>query len=88
MKTYLKTFARMFKRHITRLVSIFLMVLVSVGFTAGIGMSTEKMAYSLDDYYRAQNVSDFNLKSKKETGFTADEIDLLKNRYGEENVLV
>ena len=51
MKTLFKTFGRMFKRHATRLVSIFLMVLVSVGFTAGIGMATTKIDYSLSDYY-------------------------------------
>ncbi len=87
MKTYFKTFARMFKRHLTRLVSIILMVLVSVGFTAGIGMSTEKIDYSLDDYYNAANVSDLILKSTSESGFSAADIDLLKERYGEENVL-
>ncbi len=77
----------MFKRHLTRLVSVFLMVLVSVGFTAGIGMSTEKMAYSLDDYYRAQNVSDLNIKSTSEQGFSDDDIAFFRQRYGEENVL-
>ncbi len=87
MRTYFKTFARMFKRHLTRLVSIFLMVLVSVGFTAGIGTSTEKMERSLDDYYRASNVSDLIVKSTRETGFTAAEIAALAERYGGENVL-
>ena len=62
MKTLFKTFGRMFKRHATRLVSIFLMVLVSVGFTAGIGMATTKIDYSLSDYYHAENVSDIILK--------------------------
>ncbi len=78
----------MFKRHLTRLVSIILMVLVSVGFTAGIGMSTEKMAYSLDDYYNAANVSDLIVKSTAESGLSDEDIDLLKERYGEENVLI
>ncbi len=86
MKTYLKTFPKMFKRHLTRLVSVFLMVLVSVGFTAGIGMSTDKMAYSLDDYYRDANISDLILKSTRDTGFTEDEIALAEERYGKENV--
>ena len=58
MNTYLKTFGRMFRRHATRLISVILMVLVSVGFTAGIGMATTKIDYSLSDYYRAENVSD------------------------------
>ncbi len=87
MKTYLKTFLKMFKRHLTRLVSVFLMVLVSVGFTAGIGMATEKMAFALDDLYREKNVSDLIVKSTRQTGFTPDELALLSQRYGEDNVL-
>lgn len=59
VKTYLKTFTRMFKRHATRLISVFLMVTLSVGFSAGIGMATDKMRYAFDTIYREQNVSDF-----------------------------
>ncbi len=59
VKTYLKTFARMFKRHATRLISVFLMVVLSVGFSAGIGMSTDKMKYALGEIYKKDNVSDF-----------------------------
>lgn len=87
MKTYLSTFAKMFKRHLPRLLSIILMVLVSVGFTAGIGMSTEKMERSLHAYYENRNVCDLNLKSMRPTGFTKEEIALLTERYGEDNVL-
>ncbi len=61
MKTLFKTFGRMFRRHATRLISVVLMVLVSVGFTAGIGMSTSKINASLSDYYRDKNVSDIIL---------------------------
>ncbi len=78
----------MFKRHITRLVSVFLMVLVSVGFTAGIGMSTEKMIYSLDEYHRDTNTCDLIVKSKTAAGFSSDNIDFFEERYGKENVLV
>ena len=85
MKTLFKTFGRMFKRHATRLVSIFLMVLVSVGFTAGIGMATTKIDYSLSDYYHAENVSDIILMNK-EGAFSSGEIAALTERYGAENV--
>lgn len=85
MKTLFKTFGRMFKRHATRLVSIFLMVLVSVGFTAGIGMATTKIDYSLSDYYHAENVSDIILMNK-EGAFSSGDIAALTERYGAENV--
>ena len=85
MKTLFKTFGRMFKRHATRLVSIFLMVLVSVGFTAGIGMATTKIDYSISDYYHAENVSDIILMNK-EGAFSSGDIAALTERYGAENV--
>ena len=72
VKTYFKTFARMFKRHATRLISVFLMVVLSVGFSAGIGMATDKMKYALGEIYKKENVSDFivrgdtDLSGKKE----------------------
>ena len=87
MRTLLKTFGRMFRRHATRLISIMLMVLVSVGFTAGIGMSTDKMIYSLSDYYFAENVSDVILMNT-EGAFSAESVAALGERYGEENVLL
>ena len=86
MKTYLKTFGRMFRRHATRLISVMLMVLVSVGFTAGIGMATDKINDSLSDYYHAQNVSDIILMNT-EGAFSEDDVTALTERYGSENVL-
>lgn len=85
MKTYLKTLARMFKKHVTRLLSIILIVLVSVGFVSGIGSATDKINYSMSDYYSAQNVSDFIVKSTG-GGFTDEEIAAVKELYGESNV--
>lgn len=87
VKTYLKTLYRMFKRHITRLISIMLMVVVSVGLTAGIGMATDKIKDSLAEYYADRNVSDIILMNE-EGAFTEDDIAKLTERYGEENVLV
>lgn len=62
------------------------MVLISVGFIAGIGSATDKIDYSLDEYYTSQNVSDFIIKSKSLLGFNASQISWLKERYGEQNV--
>ena len=88
VKTYLKTFLRMFKRHATRLVSLVLMVLISVGFCAGIGIATDKMDYALDGIYRDKNVSDLIVKSTRASGFTDDEVERLVERYGAESVLL
>lgn len=86
MKTYLKTLLRVFKKQFTRLLSIISMVIISVGFVAGIGSAVDKINYSLTDYYRAQNVSDFILKSKQNQGFSEQNIKDLKDFYGENNV--
>ncbi|MDE6690808.1 MAG: hypothetical protein K2K04_02450, partial [Clostridia bacterium] len=86
MKTYLKTLLRVFKKHFTRLLSVIFMVVISVGFVAGIGSAVDKINYSLTDYYRVQNVSDFIIKSESKHGFTESSIAALKERYGENNV--
>lgn len=77
----------MFERHITRLISIILMVVVSVGLTAGIGMATDKINDSLAEYYDDRNVSDIILMNE-EGAFTEEDIGLMTDRYGEENVTV
>lgn len=83
MKTYLKTLSRMFTRHVTRFVSIIFMVLITVGFVSGIGTSTDKIKYSLVDYYKAQNVSDFIIKSTGD-GFTDDDVESVKSLFAGE----
>ena len=75
----------MFKRHFTRLISILLMVLVSVGFTAGIGMATDKINDSIAEYHEARNVSDIILLND-EGSFTDDDIAALETQFGAENV--
>lgn len=86
MKTYLKTLVRVFKKQFTRLLSVIFMVVISVGFVAGVGSAVDKINYSLTDYYRAQNVSDFIVKSKSSQGFSDGEIAAVKERYGDKNV--
>ncbi len=86
MKTYLKTLERMFTKHLTRFLSIILIVLVAVGFISGIGSSSDKLFYSLSDYYRAQNVSDFVIKSTADGGFSDEKIAAMKTKYGDKNV--
>ena len=81
IKTYLKTLWRMFEKHVTRLLSLIFMVLVSVGFVSGIGSSTDKINYSMTDYYKAQTVSDFIIKSKAENGFTDEDTERIKKLF-------
>ncbi len=86
VNAYLKTVGRMFRKHITRFFSIILIVLISVGFVSGVGSSAEFIYASLSDYYTEKNVSDLILKSTAEEGFSDEEIALLRERYGAENV--
>ena len=74
----------MFKKHITRFISIIFIVIVAVGFISGIGTSTDKIKYSMTDYYKAQNVSDLTVRGE----FDGDAVEKLKKLYGETNVSV
>lgn len=85
MKTYLKTLERVFKKQFTRLLSIIFMVVISVGFVAGIGCAVDKISYSLTDYYRERNVSDFIVKSKSASGFSEAQIAALEENNYEVN---
>ncbi len=64
----------MFKKHITRFISIIFMVLISVGFVAGIGMSTDKINFSMTNYYKRQNVADFIIKDTSGKGFSDEQV--------------
>ena len=88
MKTFAKTFARMFKKHLMRFLSIIFIVTVSVGLTSGVGSSAEVINRSLTEYYQTQNVSDFIVKSTAAEGFTQEQIEAVRTRYGENNVNV
>ena len=85
VKTYLKTLVRVFKKHITRFLSIVFMVLISVGFVSGIGCSVDKINFSLTDHYKTQNVSDLIIKSTN-GAFSDEETAAILARYGEEHV--
>lgn len=86
MNTYLKTLSRMFKKHITRLISIIIMVVVAIGLSAGLGMSCDIIKNSLTDYYIRQNVSDLIVKDSSGKGFSTSQIDALGGIYGTTNI--
>lgn len=54
----------MFKKQLTRLLSLIGIILISVGFVSGIGSPTDMIKDSIENYYKKQNVSDFIIKSK------------------------
>lgn len=81
MRTYLKTLGKTFKKHIVRFLSLFFIVLISVGFISGIGSTRDKINYSLSDYYKTQSVSDFILKSTSENGFGEEDISKAKELF-------
>lgn len=69
-----------FGKHIARLLSLIVMVLISVGFVAGIGSAQDKIDYSLTGYYKSRNVSDYIIKSNK-GAFTQDEISAVSQLF-------
>ena len=86
MKTYLKTVRRMFRKNISRFISIIFIVLIGVSLTSGVGSSTGKIKDSANDFSLERNVSDIIVKAKTEEGFFVAQITALKDEYGEENV--
>ena len=87
MRKYDKTTFRLFKSQITRFLTLVLMLFISVSFMTGIGESQSKIQSSLTQYYQTQNIPDFILKSHNANGFTEDEINTLKQQYGDNNVM-
>lgn len=85
VKTYCKTIRRMFKKHVIRLISLTAIMLISVGFISGIGSPSDMIKDSITKYYKSQNVSDFIVKSKT-TGFSAEQIEKIKEAFGAENI--
>ncbi len=88
MKTFRKSAFRMFRKNLSRFLSIVLIVLISIGLTSGIGSVTGKIKSSVTDFARDRNVADITVKSKSDNGFTADQIQALRDAFGDENVAV
>ena len=86
MRTIYKTVIRMLKKHFSRFISILFIVLVSVGFTSGLGASSDKIKSSINNYYIESNVTDLIIKSKNQDGFSQDDIQKIVNLYGIDNV--
>lgn len=79
--TYFKTLWRMFRKHITRLLSIIFMVLVTVGFVSGLGSATDKINASLTEYYKEYEVSDFIIKNTTQEGFSKRDVEEVEKLF-------
>lgn len=75
-KTFLKTILRDFKKNITRLIAIFAIVALGVGFLVGLLSSTPDLENSMNNYYNETNTHDILIKST--IGFSKDDIENLK----------
>lgn len=87
MSSHKKSAFRLFKKHIARFFTIIAIVIVSIGFMSGVGEVENKIKVGVRNFYQSQNISDFNFKSKKTTGFSPEEIAWVENRFGEDNVV-
>ncbi len=76
----------MLKKHFARLMTIVAIVLVSVGFMSGIGEVENKIKIAANDYCAENRVADLYIKSASAYGFSADELALVEEKFGEENV--
>ena len=88
MKTYFKALGRMFRKNLSRFLSIILIVLINIRLTSGIGSMTSKIKNSAARFAKDRNVSDITVKSKSDSGFTDGQISAIEKIYGKENVSV
>ncbi len=77
---------RLFKKHLTRILTIVAIVLVSVAFMSGIGETESKIRIGATEHYNKYNIYDLNVKSSSPLGFSSDEKTFFINKFGEENV--
>lgn len=87
MKASFISTLRLFKKHIARLITIIAIVIVSIGFMSGVGEVETTIKTKINSHYKKYNVSDFYLKSKRDTGFQTDEIETIESVFGSENII-
>lgn len=81
MKASTKTIYKLFSKHKARLITIIAIVIVSIGFMAGIGEVEHTIKSGFNDYYYSQNVSDLHLKSTSTFGFKSSEINQVEELF-------
>ena len=81
---YFKTILRLLKGQLSRLITLTLIIMVSIGFVSGIGEVKTKINEATNKFYAQENLMDLNIK--KVSGFSTEDINFLINTYGQENV--
>jgi len=81
MKASTKTIYKLFSKHKARLITIIAIVIVSIGFMAGIGEVEHTIKSGFNDYYYSQNISDLHLKSTSTFGFNSSEINQVEELF-------
>ena len=81
----LKDTAKEIKNTFKRFLSILLVVLLGVGFFAGINAASPDMKMTVDKYFDEQNIMDIQVMST--LGLTDDDIDTIKDINGVENAV-
>lgn len=84
-KSLLKDSVREIKKTFKRFLSIVMIVLLGVGFFAGLRATSPDMKDTIDTYYDKQNVMDIEVIST--LGLTVDDINSLKNVKGVQEVV-
>lgn len=81
----------MFRKHITRFLTLMAIMVVSVGFMSGVGEVKDKIDTNFNNYYISQNVSDLNIKSESAflpfSSNAGKNKQSLKDKFGEGNVM-
>lgn len=85
VKTQTKVSKRLYLKHLSRFITIILIVIVSVGFMSGIGEVKNKLIKSNNYYYTEYNLHDINIKNKNGV-FNVDDINKLTELYGDNNI--
>ena len=83
-KALLKNSFKEIKTSFKRFISLLLISLLGVGFFVGLRASSPDMVYTIDEYYKQQNVYDIQIIST--LGLTDNDIDAIKKIENVENV--
>lgn len=75
MKASTKVINCVFKKNISRLISITLIVFLGIAFVEGLGTLAFTIEHSFSNEMNERNVFDLNLKATSETGFASDSVD-------------
>ncbi len=87
MKALSKCNLKLFKNQLSRFFCLIIIVIVSLGFMAGVGELEPKISVGINNIYHNQNVSDFNLKSSSAYGFSTTDLEWINEKFGVDNVL-